>query len=135
MRVVLDTNVVISAFAARGLCAEIFEVCLSEHTVILSEYILSEIKEKLAEKIKLPKNIVKNIDAYLRDSAEIVIPANFEKPVCRDRDDDNIIATALSGKVKFIITGDDDLLCLKNYKDIAIITPKDFWLRLREENR
>ena len=135
MRVVLDTNVVIAAFAARGLCAEIFEVCLSEHTVILSEYILSEIKEKLAEKIKLPKNIVKNIDAYLRDSAEIVVPANFEKPVCRDRDDDNIIATALSGKVKFIITGDDDLLSLKNYKDIAIITPKDFWLKLREENR
>lgn len=135
MRVVLDTNVVIAAFASRGLCAEIFEVCLSEHTVLLSEYILSEIQEKLIEKIKLPKNIVKNIDAYLRDTAEIVIPVTLEKSLCRDKDDDNIIATALRGKAKFILTGDDDLLSLKNYKDIAIITPRDFWFKLREEAR
>lgn len=131
MRVVLDTNVVIAAFAARGLCAEVFEVCLSEYTIISSEYILSEVREKLIEKIKLPKSISKNIISYLRDTAEIVIPLKLGESVCRDMDDDNIIGTALSGNAKFIITGDEDLLTIKKYGDVAIVTPRDFWTELR----
>lgn len=132
MKVVLDTNVVIAAFASRGLCAELFEVCLSEHTIILSEYILSEIQEKLIEKIKLPKSIVKNIIAYLRDTAEMVVPWKLDKSVCRDMDDDNIIGTALSGEANFIITGDNDLLTIKSYGDVAIVAPRDFWTKLRK---
>lgn len=128
----MDTNVVVAAFASRGLCAEIFEVCLSEHTVILSEYILSEIKEKLTEKIKIPKSIVKNIIAYLRDTAEIVVPMKLDESVCRDRDDDSIIGTALSGEARFIITGDDDLLSLESYRGVNMLTPRDFWLILRQ---
>lgn len=134
MKLVLDTNVVIAAFAARGLCAEVFEVCLSEHTIILSEYILSEIREKLTKKINLPKSITKNIIAYLRDTGEIVVPLKLDKSVCRDMDDDTIIGTALSGKAKFIITGDDDLLTLKSYGEVAIITPRDFWTELKKGN-
>ena len=54
MRVVLDTNVIIAAFATRGLSADVFELCLSDHTVIISEHILSEAHEKLIDKIAYP---------------------------------------------------------------------------------
>jgi putative PIN family toxin of toxin-antitoxin system len=132
MRVVLDTNVIIAAFASRGLCAEIFEVCLSGHTIVISEHILSEIQEKLIDKIRLPQGIVQNIIDYLRNTAEVFEPDQVES-VCRDKDDNKIIGTALSGNATFIITGDNDLLVLKKYKGIKIITPRDYWKYLKKK--
>lgn len=127
----MDTNVIVAAFAARGLCAEVFEVCLTDHCIIISEHILSEIKEKLINKICLPQSIVQDIINYLREQAEIFTPEKINESICRDKDDANIIGTALSGNAGFIITGDDDLLILKKYKDIEIVTPREFWERLK----
>lgn len=132
MRVVLDTNVIIAAFSARGLCAEVFEVCLEGHTIVISEHILSETKENLVAKIHLPRAVVQEIIQYLRDVTEIVEPEVVDKPVCRDKSDDRIIGTALGGDADFIITGDKDLLVLKKYKGIKMVTPREFWKHLRE---
>lgn len=131
MRAVLDTNVIIAAFASRGLCAELFEVCLIDHTIVISEHILSEVQKKLIEKIHLPQSTVQNIIDYLRNIAEIFKPENIES-VCRDKDDNKIIGTALAGSAKFIITGDSDLLSLKKYKGVRIITPREYWSLLRK---
>lgn len=130
MRVVLDTNVIIAAFATKGLCSDIFEVCLLDHSIIISEYILSEVKEKLIDKIHLMQSSANDIVNYLRNQAEVVIPEELHESVCRDKDDINIIATALSGDAIHIITGDEDLLSLKKYKDIEILTPREFWSKL-----
>ncbi|PJA82368.1 MAG: putative toxin-antitoxin system toxin component, PIN family, partial [Nitrospirae bacterium CG_4_9_14_3_um_filter_44_28] len=129
MRVVLDSNVIIAAFASRGLCSEVFEVCLSGHSIVTSEHILSEVKTNLIKKIRLPESIVKDIMEYLRDEAERVNPSELTDSPCRDKDDNIIIGTALSGNAEFIITGDEDLLVLKTYKGIDIITPREFWSR------
>ncbi|MDO8446813.1 MAG: putative toxin-antitoxin system toxin component, PIN family [Deltaproteobacteria bacterium] len=98
----------------------------------MSEHILSETYAKLVKKIRLPENTAKSIIEYLRDTAEVVEPASIDESVCRDKDDVKIIGTALKGKAKFIITGDDDLLVLKSYKGVKIITPREFWGVLRE---
>jgi len=132
MRVVLDTNVVIAAFASRGLCAEIFEVCLLEHTVIMSEQIFSEVKENLIKKVHIPKGVVQNIMRYLEDIAETVLPEQVNASICRDKNDVGIIGTAISGNARFIITGDDDLLCIRKHKGIEIINPRGFWSLLRQ---
>ena len=131
MRVVLDSNVIIAAFASRGLCSEVFEVCLSGHSIVTSEHILSEVKTNLIKKIRLPESIVKDKMEYLRDEAERVNPSELTDSPCRDKDDNIIIGTALSGNAEFIITGDEDLLVLKTYKGIDIITPREFWSRLK----
>ena len=131
MRVVLDTNVLIAAFSARGLCAEVFEVCLEGHDIVISEHILSETKKNLLDKIHLPHIVVQEIIEYLRGVTEAVEPAVIDKRVCRDKNDDKIIGTALGGKADFIITGDKDLLVLKKYKGIKIVTPREFWKHLR----
>ena len=130
MRVVLDTNVIVAAFATKGLCLDIFEVCLLDHNIIISEYILLEVKEKLIEKIHLTQSSVNDIVSYLRNQAEVVMPEELHESVCRDKDDINIIGTALSGNARFIITGDEDLLSLKKYKNVEILTPREFWSKL-----
>ncbi len=131
MRVVLDTNVIVAAFAARGLCAEVFEVCLENHSIILSDYILSEVQEKLDRKIHLPKNYISEIIAYLRETGELVHPEVLPLPVCRDGDDDAVIGTALAGNAGFIITGDEDLLVLGKFREVEVVTPRGFWEKLK----
>jgi putative PIN family toxin of toxin-antitoxin system len=131
MRVVLDTNVIIAAFAARGLCSDIFELCLENHSIVTSEHILLEVEKNLIKKVRLPESIARNIIEYLRGVAEICEPSQVNKNVCRDDDDIKIIGTALSGDAVFIITGDEDLLVLKKYGKIKIVTPREFWNYLR----
>jgi putative PIN family toxin of toxin-antitoxin system len=131
VRLVLDTNVIVAAFAARGLCAEILEVSVSGHTIVLSEYILAETQEKLTKKIKLPKTAVSDIIQYLRDVAEITTPECLDESLCRDKDDVQIIGTALAGFADYIVTGDDDLLILKAYRGIKIVTPRQLWNSLK----
>lgn len=132
MRVVLNTNVIIAAFAARGLCSEVFEVCLTGHTIVISEHILSEVERGLVKKIHLPRNMADSIIDYLRDVAEMFEPQVIECSPCRDTEDLKIIGTAVSGNAQLIITGDDDLLTLKKFMKINIVTPREFWNRLRK---
>lgn len=131
MRVVLDTNVIIAAFASRGLCADIFEVCLENHNLIVSDFILSEVVKNLNNKLQLPKSLSQEIIDYLRDVSSSVEPDKVDKSICRDKDDVMIIGTALSGKAQCIITGDNDLLILRKYSGISIVTPREFWRRLK----
>ena len=63
MRVILDANVVVAAFASRGLCESILELCLDSHEIILSEHLLDEISRNLIKKIKLPKEVVYNMSS------------------------------------------------------------------------
>jgi putative PIN family toxin of toxin-antitoxin system len=83
MRIVLDTNVIVAAFAARGLCADVFEVCLENHTIIISEFILSEVEKTLTRKIGLPKTTATTIIQYLREVSEIVMPEKIDTSACR----------------------------------------------------
>jgi len=134
MRIVLDTNVIIAAFATRGLCADVLEICLSGHTLVTSEFILSEIRGKLSEKLHLPENVIHDITSYLRDNSEIVVPAQVIESICRDKNDVKIIGTAVSGKADCVITGDKDLLVLINHEQVKILTPRAFWEFLRQLN-
>ena len=131
MRVVLDTNVIVAAFATRGLCADVLEVCISGHTLVVSAYILDEVREALLKKIKTPKGIVHEVIDYLRTTAEVVTPAEIESSVCRDMTDLPIVGTAAKGGASCIVTGDADLLALKSHRGIDIMTPREFWESLR----
>ena len=71
MRIVLDANVIVAAFASRGLCESVMEVCLSEHEIVLSDELLDEVLETLRLKIKLPSRIVNGVEGLLREHATI----------------------------------------------------------------
>jgi uncharacterized protein len=126
VKIVLDTNVLIAAFIARGFCHQLLEHCVRHHDLVTSEFILDEIQEKLIEKFKYTSEIAEELVSLLRSRMEIVLPKVLDTPVCRDADDDNILATAVAGNCECIITGDKDLLVLKQFKGISILNPSDF---------
>jgi len=84
MKLVLDSNVIIAAFATRGLCSSLFEYCLESHEVVLSEPIIGEVTRNLRKKIKLPRSIVVPIESYLRNVCTMMIPDEFDSSICRD---------------------------------------------------
>jgi len=126
MKIVLDANVIIAAFAAHGLCESIMEVCLSEHEIVLSDDLLDEILRNLRLKIKLPKKIVANIGELLREYANIQIPVPLPSDVCRDPDDIKVLGLAAASNADYIVTGDQDLLVLKKFQGIPILNPRAF---------
>ena len=126
MKIVLDANVIIAAFAARGLCESIMEVCLSEHDIVLSNDLLDEILRNLRKKIKLPPDLVDNIGMLLREHSNISIPAPLPSDVCRDPDDIKILGLAVASQADYIVTGDKDLLVLKSFQGIPIVNPRLF---------
>ncbi len=127
MKVVLDTNVLIAAFATEGLCHSLLEFCVDRHQVVVSAFVLKELSDGLLKKLKMPPQIVEEIIDYLKDTCISVDPKPLNKPVCRDPKDDAILALVSETAVDYLITGDDDLLTLKKFNIALIVTPRKFW--------
>jgi putative PIN family toxin of toxin-antitoxin system len=126
MRIVLDANIVIAAFASRGLCESILELCLSEHEVILCGDLINEIEKNLRSKIKVPPEIIAGIKEFLIENSTVMKPASIPPNTCRDPDDDKILGLAVAASAEFIITVDKDLLVLEDFEKIQIVTPRMF---------
>jgi putative PIN family toxin of toxin-antitoxin system len=125
VRVVLDTNVVIAAVISEGLCRDLVRVRVLPHTIITSEWLLRELRTRLPDKFGVDPAELPLL-AQVHKEAEIVIPARFGERVCRDKDDDVVLATALAGKADVFVTGDEDLLVLKKFRGIRILSPRQF---------
>ena len=127
MRLVFDTNVFIAALISHGVCNELLEHCVLNHEVILSEFILAELKDKLTGKFKFSVREANAAVRLLKSRCKIVPNAPLASPIFRDPDDDNIIATAMAGQCACIITGDKDLLELDAVAGIQVLPPGSFW--------
>lgn len=126
MNLVLDTNVLIAAFIAKGVCHRLVEHCLRSHQVIASEFILQELNRNLTQKFSFSDEDAQSIRVLLQSRIHIVKPIRFPSQVCRDADDDNILGTAIAGNAVCIITGDKDLLSLSPFQTIDILPPAEF---------
>jgi len=131
VKVVLDTNVLLAAFATRGLCEAVFEACLARHEIVLSKYILKELRRHLRGKLKLPASQADAIVSFLREHTTIVQPAKVPADACRDRSDLAVLGTALAGSADCLVTGDRDLLELRCFHATRILSPRAFHDRLR----
>lgn len=127
-RVVLDSNVIISALISSGRSREfIFELLRDDVEIILSDYILSEIKEVLLRKRFREKEVLKTLfDRLVREAKIVKFSFKTTKTRLRDPKDHPILLTAQEGKAGFIITGDEDLLSLKLWRGIKIIKMTDY---------
>src|SRR5476649_319365 len=112
MRVVLDSNVIVAAYATHGLCHSLFELCLVGHTLVLGEDIILEVSDKLQSKIKIPTKIVKEILVFLKKHAVLEQPASLAPGLCRDPDDLRILGLAVAGHADCLVSGDKDLLVI-----------------------
>ena len=129
MTVVLDTNVLVSAFAARGLCADLFRDVISHHTLALSDYILDELQQKLTEKLRVSTPVAQGIHALLLPYRVVHAELPDIDVDIRDSDDIPIVAFALAMKADFLITGDRDLLDIALSLPVPVISPRQFYQR------
>jgi uncharacterized protein len=132
VRVFLDTNVLVAAFATRGLCADVFRLVLAEHELLVSAALIEEVTRTLTKKIRVPAQVVREIVVFLRASASIVESTPERPPIAvRDPDDVVILGEALSGGADVLVTGDKDLLVLGEVGALRILNPRGFWELVR----
>jgi putative PIN family toxin of toxin-antitoxin system len=117
----------VAAFAAHGACGELLEHCALQHEIVLSDHILRELREVLVRKFAFTPAEASAAEQLLRTRVSLAEPACLPGPVCRDPDDDAVLAAARGGNCSAIITGDKDLLALKRYLGIKILPPAAFW--------
>jgi len=126
MRVVLDTNVIISAVLFGGRPAAVLRSFDEPaQTLLLSNHILVEIESVLRRKSRWPEQFIGKVRADLIRVAEWVEPA-ISIAVCRDPDDDRILEAAVAGRADCIVSGDADLLSMKSFQQIPILTVSAF---------
>ncbi len=129
MIVVLDTNVVVAALTANGLCRELLHRTIRLRALSTSAALLEELDATLRDKFDVTPSVVAFL-AMFQASIRVVEPKALPAPVCRDVEDDVVLATAVAAAADAIVTGDKDLLVLGSYEGIDILSPRSFLERL-----
>ena len=131
MRVVLDTNVLLSGLLWHGPPHTLIER-FREGTLFLvsSPALLAELAEVIARPqfaaiLARSNTSPEHSLAELRALAEVIEPAPLAMPVCRNPDDDAVLALAIAARADLIVSGDRDLLDLQRFQDISIVTPAE----------
>lgn len=128
MKIFLDTNVLVSAFISRGLCADLMELILAEHELTTGEVNLIELQRVLRDKIHIPESRVQRTIEFLSDFNIQEKPAKASVIEIRDPDDQWVLQSAIDAKADLLITGDKDLLILSDQiEKIRIISPREYW--------
>ena len=136
MRVCLDTNVLVAAFATRGLCADALRHDLSRDELVTSESVLTEPRRNLKRKLGLPDLVVEQIESFLRSHDVQPAPKKLPNLQLRDHDDLIVLASALAGGARVLVTGDKDLLDVGNTVPGLLVTdPRGFWRIIRRRRK
>ncbi len=138
MRVVLDTNVIISALLFTGRTSDLTPLWQAgEITPLVSREILDEYIQVLAyPKFHLTENEIRSlIEEEVLPYVQVVKPRKRLNVVRRDPSDDKFIECAVAGKSLVIVSGDKDLLSLETYRNISIMTPVQFLESLGESKK
>lgn len=134
MRVALDTNVLVSAVATRGLCADLFSLILAENQLIVGQTVLAELKKVLRQKFRLPGDLIEEYEALLHGEAIIAEKTSALKIDIRDRSDIPVLSEAVASGADVLVTGDTDLIEVADHAPIRILTPRGFWELLSQRN-
>jgi len=130
VKAVFDTNIFVAAFVSEGICARLLRRARKKQVFLYtSTIILEEFQKVLSKKLSASPKEIKEALKLVEEAVEgVVEPSHEVLGVCRDADDDRILACALAVDAKYLVTGDEDLLILKKYKGIRIVSPRDFEL-------
>lgn len=127
-RLVLDTNVVVSAFLWQGTPGRLIEMAAEKEVqlftsrALLDELAATLAKKKLAKYVAATGLTAEQMLANYRRLVTVVTARPLEQQVSRDIDDDAVLACALAAKATLIVSGDEDLLVLKSFNSTHILT-------------
>lgn len=127
MRVFLDTNVIASATATRGLCSDVLRTVIEFHELVVSDHLVEEIRRVLKDKFGASPELVADVVWLLRQNtiAADVLPL-ADLPL-KDPADQAIVSSAINGSAEVLITGDKEVLSLRQVGSLEILTPRQFW--------
>src|SRR3989344_522575 len=129
LKLVLDTNILVSALIYGGKPEQVYNLILEKQiTAITSTILFSELFEVLIKKFNFDPRRVKQLERIIKKHFKVVYPNETINAV-KDDDDNRVLEAAKEGKCEYIITGDKELLKVKKYKQIKIVTAEEF-LRL-----
>ena len=131
MRIFLDTNVLVSALTARGLCADLVRAILTDHELLTGEVNLAELRRVLGGRFKASGAQRQAVERWLRQEAVVPKPRKPSAPAIRDPDDRWVLASAMEGGADLLVTGDKDLLSMADQAPLPIVDPRGCWERLR----
>ena len=127
MKVVLDTNIVISAIVFGGLPEQILKKVRQKEIIAVSSLsLIAELIDILSKKFGFPKNKLKLIEKKIKKISMIVYPDKTIN-VLEDEPDNRVLEAGFEGEAEYIVTGDKDLLRFGEYKGIKIVTAKIFF--------
>ncbi len=130
MRVFFDTNVLVSAFLARGLCPDLLRLVLSGHALVTSEVVLAELRDVLGRKVRMPPQQIEAILAFLCDEPVAPKPATILQLGLVDADDEWVLASAVLAGADLFVTGDQGVLACTN-PPLPLFNPRGCWEHLR----
>jgi predicted nucleic acid-binding protein len=130
LRVYLDTNVLVSAVATRGLCADVLQAILAEHELVVGEAVLGELRRVLRHKLRSPAEIVEETEGFLRRQAIVAAAGATVAIKGLDAADAAIVAEAAAGGVDLLVTGDQGLLRVPDMP-VKAVSPREVWNVLR----
>jgi len=131
VRVFLDTNVLVSAFATRGLCEDLFRLVLADHELLVGEVVLDEFERVLSEKLGVPSPLVAEAVEMLRGNTVVPRPEAPAEVEMDDRDDLWVIGSAIEARADVLVTGDRGILRIADELPILEADPRGFWEMLR----
>jgi putative PIN family toxin of toxin-antitoxin system len=132
MKVMLDTNVLASAVATRGLCADVLRAVLAEHELAICPQIISELQRVLKDKFALPRPLVNDFIRLVREGSILCEPGDLPAIKLKDKDDLGILPAAVGGGVNVIVTGDKEMQMVGMVAGLKIMSPRQFWQELTE---
>lgn len=136
MRVVLDTNIVVSGLLWKRAPHELMQAVLrKEVDAFVNAWLLAELADvmsraKLTAKVKASGMSASELVTSYAQIAQFVAPAQPVKVVARDPDDDHVLACALAAQADLLVSGDSHLLDLKSFQGIPIVTAAEALERL-----
>jgi len=136
LRLVFDTNVIISALLFEGSKpSKAFDIGIKHGVILFSSSTLAELEEVLSrnkfEQYISHEERKQFLTSFILNSTPVEIDETISE--CRDPKDNKFLELAVCGKADFIISGDEDLLALNPFRNIQIITPDSF-LRMHSKS-
>jgi len=136
VRVFPDTNVLASAFGTRGLCADVIRLVLGEHELVTGEVVIEELRRALSRKFGVPADTVQEIESLLRGHHVEPKPRHLPDLKLSERNDLLVVGSAIRAKAEIVITGDREMLDLKEKpQGLRIVSPREFWNLVARKSR